>query len=36
MQILIEEFKYLVFEKDELEYRDISTLKEILALLVNQ
>ena len=32
----IGEFKSVVFEKDEMEYKDISILKKILPILVNQ
>ena len=36
VQTLIEEFKAVVFEKDELQNRDTSQLKSILPLLVKQ
>ena len=36
IQTLIEEIKSVVFEKDEWEYRDISILKALLPLVVNQ
>ena len=36
IQTLIEEFKSVVFEKDEPEYRDISIWLALLPLLVNQ
>ena len=36
IQTLIDEYKKLVFEKNELEYQDNSILIEFLPLLVNQ
>ena len=36
IQNLIKEFKAVVFEKDELEFRDVSELNEHLPLLANQ
>ena len=35
-QNLIQEFKAVVFEKDELEFRDMSELKALLPLLAHQ
>ena len=36
IQNLMKEFTAVVFEKDELEFRDTSELKSILALLADQ
>ena len=36
IQNLIQEFKAVVFDKDECEFRDMSELKEILPLLAYQ
>ena len=36
IQNLIKEFKAVVFEKDEMDFGDLSELKELLPLLANQ
>ena len=36
IQNLIQEFKAVVFEKDEMEFRDMSELKELLLILAYQ